>query len=171
MPTAPTPRRQALYENWKPPVVAVCLLLPVEADCLAVADLNGMLTLPVGTVDDRQALEQAARAVVSGAPAPLQNLRRVAFHKVQTRRRKVVTHVLAAATMTHDTVTSLRYRDPRAILEIMPTRHFLDRASPPTRTRTLTALQTLTTGTTAHLIHKYPAQGPIPAPWCPVTSL
>lgn len=184
MPTAPAPRRHGLYENWKPPVVGVCLLLPVGADCLSVADLRGMLTLPVGTVDNGQTLEQAAHAVVTGPPTPLLNLRHVAVHEIQTRRRKVITHVLAATTMAHDTVATLRYRDPRAVLGIMPTPQFLDQASPPLCARTLTALQALATGTTAQLREHtattrwgtpHPqapsAQGPILAPCCPATPL
>ncbi|MEU3901794.1 hypothetical protein [Streptomyces sp. NPDC045251] len=150
--TAPTPLRRTLYENWKPPVIGVCLLLPVGADCLAIADLHGMLTLPVGTVDNGQTPEQAAHAVLPGSPTQLPNLRHVAVHEVQARRRQVITHILAAATaMTHDTVTTLRYRDPRAVLRAIPTLHFLDQAPPPTRARTLAALQAQATGTTAHL--------------------
>ncbi len=156
MPTAtapaPAPRRHAPYENWKPPVVGICLLLPVGTDCLAVANLQGILTLPVGTVNKGQTLEQASHAVMPGLQSHRLNLRHAAVHEVQARRRKVVTHVLAATAITHDTVTTLRYRDPRAVLKVMPTLQFLDHTSPRTRARTLSALQALATGTTADLI-------------------
>ncbi|MFE0797171.1 hypothetical protein ACFW4O_19190 [Streptomyces mutabilis] len=150
--TAPTPRPHALHENWKPPVVGVCLLLPVGSDCLAIADLEGMIMLPAGTVDDGQTPEHAAQAVLPGPRSRLLNLRHVAVHEVQARRRKVITHILAAATaMAYDTVTALQYRDPRAVLRAIPTLQFLDQAPPPTRARTIAALQALATGTTTHL--------------------
>ncbi|OSC69944.1 hypothetical protein B5181_11295 [Streptomyces sp. 4F] len=148
-------------------MVGVCLLLPVGADCLAIADLQGMLTLPVGTVDSGQTPEQAAHAVLHGSPTHLPNLRHVAVHEVQARRRRVITHILAAATaMTHDTVTALRYRDPRAVLRAIPTLQFLDQVPLSTRARTLAALQALATGTTAHLrtgfVGAQPPSGPMP---------
>lgn len=161
--TAPAavPHRHTPYENWKPPMVGVSLLLPVGADCLAIADLHGMLTLPIGTVNDGQTVEQAAHAVLPGLPIQLLNLRHVAVHEVQARRRKVITHVLAATAIPHGTVTSPRC-DPRAVLKVMPTLQFLDHTSPRTRARTLTALQALATGTTAHLI-----ENTLTAPWPP----
>ncbi|GGL85363.1 hypothetical protein GCM10010095_82630 [Streptomyces anthocyanicus] len=159
---APVPRRHAPYESWKPPVVGVCLLLPVGTDCLAVADLQDMLTLPIGTVNDGQTVEQAAPAVLPGLPIQLLNLRHVAVHEVQARRRQVITHVLAATAITRDTVATLRYRDPRAVLKVMPTLQFLDHTSPRTRARTLFALQALATGTPAHLI-----EHTVATPWPP----
>ncbi|REH18374.1 hypothetical protein SAMN05428941_0062 [Streptomyces sp. 2114.2] len=161
---APVPRRHAPHENWKPPAVGICLLLPVGARCLAIADLQGILTLPVGTVNKGQTLEQASHAVLPGLQSHRLNLRHVAVHEVQARRKKVVTHVLAARAVTHDTVTTLRYRDPRAVLKVMPTLQFLDHTSPRTRARTLSALQALATGTPAHLIEHTVTT---PRPPCP----
>lgn len=65
MPTAttlaPVPRPHAPYENWRPPVIGVFLLVPVGADCITVADLSGMLMLPVGGVYDGQTPKEAAQ--------------------------------------------------------------------------------------------------------------
>ncbi|MCZ0998008.1 hypothetical protein O1M63_07285 [Streptomyces mirabilis] len=63
------PRIRAPYENWRPPVIGVSLLVPVGADRLAVADLRGMLMLPGGGVHERQRPEDAAHRVLSGPRA------------------------------------------------------------------------------------------------------
>ncbi|MGW7715558.1 hypothetical protein ACWGKK_14745 [Streptomyces chartreusis] len=143
--------RRAAYENWRPPVIGVSLLLPVGADCLAVADLRGALMLPVGGVFDEQTPEEAAHHVLAGPPGELRLLRRVAVDWVQARRRKVITHVLAAAPMTHSAVEALAYRDPRATVRVMPTLQFVDQMWPPARTRVLVGLQALATGETTCL--------------------
>ncbi|MFD9187202.1 hypothetical protein ACFWCA_03145 [Streptomyces phaeochromogenes] len=144
-------QRVAPYENWRPPVIGVCLLVPVGADCIAVADLRGMLMLPVGGVYDGQTPEAAARGVLSGPPSGLRVLRRVAVDWVQTRRRKVITHVLASAPMTREAVGQLIYRDPRADLRILPTVHVLNDQSAPGRLRILVALQALAIGEIAFI--------------------
>lgn len=58
-------QRRAAYEDWRPPVVGIALLMPVGADCLAVADLRGMLMLPVGDVRVGQSPEEAAQRVLA----------------------------------------------------------------------------------------------------------
>ncbi|MGW0825205.1 hypothetical protein [Streptomyces sp. NPDC002845] len=146
-----TQRSRAACENWRPPVVGVALLVPVGADCLAVADLRGILMLPVGGVYGGQTLEQAAQRVLSGAPDGPPLLRRVAVDWVQMRRRKVVTHVLAAAPMTREAVAALAYRDPRATVRVMPTSQLIDRVWPKARLRILVGLQALATGETASI--------------------
>jgi hypothetical protein len=143
--------RRAAYENWRPPVIGVSLLVPVRADCLAVADLLGALMLPVGGVYDKQTPEEAAHHVLAGPPGELRLLRRVALDWVQARRRKVITHILATAPMTRRAVEALAYRDPRATVRVMPTRQFVDQMWPPARTRVLIGLQAPATGETAFL--------------------
>jgi hypothetical protein len=150
--TTPAPRRRAAYENWRPPVIGVCLLVPVGADRIVVADLHGLLILPVSGVDDGQTLRDASHQMLADSSRALHHLRRITTDCVQTRRRKVITHVMATAPITREAVTELVYRDPRAVLRALPTLHFLDQASPSTRARTLAALQALATATTAPLI-------------------
>ncbi|MFJ5836117.1 hypothetical protein ACIQGO_04935 [Streptomyces shenzhenensis] len=65
---------------------------------------------------------------------------------VQTRRRKIITHVLAAPSVTSEVVTTLAYRDPRATICIIPTSQFLNEAWPKTRLQVLAGLQALATG-------------------------
>jgi hypothetical protein len=150
MPTtaAISTQRRAAYEDWRPPVVGVALLMPVGADCLAVADLCGMLMLPVGDVRVGQSPEEAAQRVLASREG-LPLLRRVVVDRVQTRRRKVITHVLASALMTCAAVDGLTYRDPRAVVRVMPTVQFIGEVWPEARLRILVALQALSTGTTA----------------------
>ncbi len=146
--TVPAQRRHSPYEDWRPPVIGVSLLVPVGADCITVVDLRGMLMLPVGGVYDGQTPEEAGYRVLADPSGGLRLLRRVAVDWVQTRRRKVITHVMAAAPMTHGAVTSLVYRDPRATVRVMPTLQLLDQW-PTGRTRLLVSLQALATGDTA----------------------
>lgn len=143
----PTQRR-APYADWRPPIVGVALLIPVGTDCLAVADLRGMLMLPVGDVRVGQSPEEAAQRVLASREG-LPILRRVVVDRVQTRRRKVITHVLASALMTSAAVDGLAYRDPRANVRVMPTYQFIGEVRPEARLRILVALQALATGTTA----------------------
>ncbi|MEV5815925.1 hypothetical protein [Streptomyces mutabilis] len=144
--TAVTPRLRASYENWRPPVVGVSLLVPVGADCIVVADLRGMLMLPLGGVYDGQTLQEASRRVLTDASGELPLLRHVAVDWVQTRRRKVITHVMATTPMTREAVTDLVYRDPRATVRVMPTMQFLDQAWPAGKMRLLVSIQALATG-------------------------
>ncbi|MCM3264761.1 hypothetical protein M3765_12115 [Streptomyces thermoviolaceus] len=152
MPTATATRlaqrRHVPYENWRPPVIGVSLLVPVGADCITVVDLRGMLMLPVGALHDGQTPEEAGYRVLTDPSGRLRLVRRVAVDSVQTRRRKVITHVMAAAPMTRGTVRSLVYRDPRAIVRVMPTLQVLDQWSIG-RTRLLVSLQAMATGDTA----------------------
>lgn len=100
--------------------------------------------LPVGGVLDGQTPQDAAHRVLSGPE--LWSLRRVVVDAVQTRRRKIITHVLAAPSMTGEVVTTLVYRDPRATIRIVHTSQFLNEAWPMTRLRVLAGLQALATG-------------------------
>ncbi|MFJ4623662.1 hypothetical protein [Streptomyces sp. NPDC088812] len=145
--TVPARRRPAAYENWRPPVVGVSLLVPVGADCITVVDLRGILMLPVGGVYDGQTPEEAGYRVLVDPSGGLRLLRRVAVDWVQTRRRKVITHIMAAAPMTRAAATGLVYRDPRATVRVMSTLQFLDQW-PTGRTRLLVSLQALATGDT-----------------------
>lgn len=141
-------QRRAAYENWRPPVVGIALLIPVGADCLVVADLCGMLMLPVGDVRVGQSPEEAAQRVLAPRES-LPLLRRVVVHRVQTRRRKVITHVLASEPMTCAAVDDMTYRDPRADVRVMPTVQFIGEVRPEAGLRILVGLQALATGTTA----------------------
>ncbi|GGR34926.1 hypothetical protein GCM10010251_58950 [Streptomyces aurantiogriseus] len=146
--TAAIPAQRSLtYEDWRPPIVGVALLVPVGADSLAVADLRGMLMLPVGDVRIGHPLEEAAQQVLASREG-LPLLRRVAVDRVQTRRRKVITHVLASAPMTRAAVDGLAYRDPRADVRVMSTLQFIDEVWPKARLRILVGLQALATGET-----------------------
>ncbi|MFG3132854.1 hypothetical protein ACGFZU_34800 [Streptomyces tendae] len=153
MPTATAPalvpRRRAPYENWRPPVIGVSLLVPVGADAITVVDLRGVLVLPVGGVYDGQTPKEAGYRTLADPSGELQLLRRVTVDWVQTRRRKVITHVMAAAPLSRDAVTRLVYRDPRATVRVMPTLQFLDQTWPSGRRRLLVSLQALATGETA----------------------
>ncbi len=146
--TALAQRRHAPYENWRPPVIGVSLLVPVGADCITVVDLRGMLMLPVGGLHDGQTPEEAGNRVLTDPSGRLRLVRCVAVDCVQTRRRKVITHVMAAAPMTRGSVRGLVYRDPRAVVRVMPTLQVLDQW-PTGRSRLLISLQAMATGDTA----------------------
>ncbi|NEA48430.1 hypothetical protein [Streptomyces sp. SID10815] len=147
---APAPA-QAPYEDWRPPIHGVSLLIPVGADALVVADLRGLIMLPAGTVSDGQTPEQAAQGVLLGAPDGLPALQRVACIRKQLRRRKVITHVLATQPMTREAVAQLVYRDPRADLRVLPSMRVLGELTPAGQLRVLTSLQALAIGETAHI--------------------
>ncbi|MEU1592864.1 hypothetical protein ABZ468_08360 [Streptomyces sp. NPDC005708] len=115
------------------------------------ANLRGLLTVPVGAVADGQTPEQAAHQVLRGAPDGLPSLRYLVLDRVQMRRRRVITHVLATEPMTREAVTSLAYRDPRATICVLPTRQIIDQASPQARLRILVGLQALATGVTSYI--------------------
>ncbi|MGW4345255.1 hypothetical protein ACWEL8_09280 [Streptomyces sp. NPDC004690] len=142
---------QAPYEDWRPPIHGVSLLVPVGADALAVADLRSLIMLPTGTVSDGQTPEQAARDPLLGAPDGLPAVQRVACVRKQLRRRKVITYMLATKPMTRETVAQCTYRDPRAELRVLPTIRVLGELPPTGRLRVLTSLQALAIGETAHI--------------------
>lgn len=144
-------QKTASYENWRPPVIGVSLLIPVGSDSLAVADLRGAILMPTGAVHAGQTPEQAAQDVLRGNPDGLPHLRRVALAWVQTRRRKVITHVLATAPMTREATEQMTYRDPRADIRVLPTLHVLNDQPAPGRLRILVALQALAIGETAYI--------------------
>ncbi|WP_043684358.1 hypothetical protein [Streptomyces xylophagus] len=141
-------RRSVAYEDWRPPVVGVALLIPVGVAGLAVADLHGLLMLPVGDIRTGQSPREAAERILTSGDV-LPHLRRVLVDQVQMRRRKVITHVLAPTPTTCAAIDRLVYRDPRATLRVMPTVQFIGEVRPEARLRTLVALQALATGTTA----------------------
>jgi hypothetical protein len=144
-------QKTASYENWRPPVIGVSLLVPVGPDSLVVADLLGTIIVPTGCVYDGQNPAEAAQDVLHGAPDGLPLLRRVAVSCVQLRRRKVITHVLATESMTREDVGSLNYRDPRADVRVLPTMRVVDSLTAGGRQRVLVALQALATGETAYI--------------------
>ncbi|ATM24831.1 hypothetical protein SMD44_p20048 (plasmid) [Streptomyces alboflavus] len=144
-------RRAAPYENWRPPIIGVSLLVPIGADSLVVADLLGGIMIPTGSVHDSQTPEQAALNVLQGPEDGLPLLRRVALAWVQMRRRKVITHVLATAPMTRGEAERLAYHDPRAAVRVLPTMRIVDELPEPGRLRFLVGLQSLATGETAHI--------------------
>ncbi|MEU3978869.1 hypothetical protein AB0F77_01970 [Streptomyces sp. NPDC026672] len=158
--TTPAPRHHAPYEDWRPPVTGVSLLVPVGADHITVIDLHGMLMLPVGSMHDGQTSEEAGHRVLTDPSGRLRILRRVAIDRVQTRRRKVITHVMATTPITHGAAVGLVYRDPRATVRVIPTLQLLDRW-PTGRARLLISLQALATGETA-CIESGAVQAPIP---------
>ncbi|MYS42332.1 hypothetical protein GTY23_14015 [Streptomyces sp. SID5998] len=143
---APAPA-QAPYEDCRPPIHGVSLLVPVGADALVVADLRSLIMLPTGTVSDGQTPEQAARDPLLGAPDGLPALQRVDCVRKRLRRRKVVTHVLATKPMTRETVAQFAYRDPRGLalvraavgLSARPEMSRRDRLPDPHRRRPLRA--------------------------------
>ncbi len=59
-------QRTAPYENWRPPVIGVSLLVPVGPDSLVVADLNDLIVMPTGSVYDGQKSREAAHYVLHG---------------------------------------------------------------------------------------------------------
>ncbi|MFH9677672.1 hypothetical protein ACH4L5_36195 [Streptomyces sp. NPDC017405] len=132
-------------------MTGVALLVPVGVDRLVVADLRGTLMLPVGGLHAGQTPAEAAHLVLAGLPGTLRLVRRVAVHRVQMRRRKVITHVLAAACTPPDAVHRLEYRDPRATVRVMPTQEFIDQLWTPARYRVLVSLQALATNQTAYI--------------------
>ncbi|MFE3881894.1 hypothetical protein ACFXPQ_03055 [Streptomyces lydicus] len=144
-------RKTTPYENWRPPVIGVSLLVPVGPDAVVVADLLGSITLPTGLVQDGQTPEQAAQDLLRGGQGELPILRRVALAWQQTRRRKVITHVLATAPLTRAAVGHLTYRDPRADVRVLPTMRLLKDLNEVGKLRALVALQALATGEMAYI--------------------
>jgi hypothetical protein len=147
----PAQRRRVAYENWRPPVIGVQLLVPVGAGCLLVAETLGSIVLPVDAVHGGESSWQAAQHVLLGASETIPVLRRVVLDQKQIRRRKVITHVLATASMSRGDVAPLTYRDPRGELRVLPTDRVIDRLPTLARPRVLLALQALAIGETAYL--------------------
>ncbi|MEU1484506.1 hypothetical protein [Streptomyces sp. NPDC005752] len=144
-------RTAAPYENWRPPVIGVSLIVPVGAEALVIADLLGTAMVPSGSVLSGETPEEAALNVLSDATGGLPPLRRVAVACVQMRRRKVITYVLATASITHESVGRLIYRDPRADIRVMPTIRAIDSLPVPGRLRVVVGLQALATGEIAYI--------------------
>lgn len=151
-PAAPLVRARAPYENWRPPIIGVTVLVPVGADELLTADATGCgcLVLPTGTVEEGQTPEQAAQFVLPGAPNGLPVLRRVAVDQVQTRRRTVITHIVVTSPLTHAGAAALTYRDPRAVLRVLPTAKTIADLPERARARALLGLQALAIGVMAY---------------------
>ncbi|MFI9255146.1 hypothetical protein [Streptomyces sp. NPDC053069] len=102
--------------------------------------------LPIGGVYDAQSLEEAPHRVLSGPADGIHLLRCVTVDRVQTRRRKVISHVLAAAPTTADAVEELVGRDARATVRVRPALQLLDQVRPTARTRVLVGRQALAIG-------------------------
>ncbi|MFB7741892.1 hypothetical protein [Streptomyces sp. NPDC056132] len=151
-PLAPS-RRVAAYENWQPPVVGISLLVLVGVGNLLVADTTGRgdILLPVGPVQNGQTLGQAAQQLL-GRPDLIPVHRRVVLDQTQTRRRTVTTHLLATRPCSAEDAAALTYRDPRAVLRVLPTSRAVAALPERARARTLLGLQALATGRTAYLI-------------------
>ncbi|MEV0375711.1 hypothetical protein AB0I10_39225 [Streptomyces sp. NPDC050636] len=119
-------------------------LVPVGADTLVVTDLLGSIMMPTGAIQGGQTPQQASQDVLRGAPDVLA--------WVQTRRRKVITHVLATTEpMTREDVGHLIYRDPRADVRVPPTMSVVDGLPAKGRLRLLVGLQALATGEMAYI--------------------
>ncbi|MGW3521832.1 hypothetical protein [Streptomyces hydrogenans] len=148
-PAPPAVRRPAPYENWRPPIVGVGLLVPVGADRIILVRTCGILSIPTGAVEDTQDVQDAARAVLTGLPHGLPIQRRVAVQHVQTRRRQVITHTVVTRPLLPEEVPCLAYRDLRAEVCILPTTAAAVALTERGRARLLLGLQALAIGATA----------------------
>ncbi|WP_432104086.1 hypothetical protein [Streptomyces sp. bgisy091] len=147
---APTaaPRRRAPYENWRPPIVGVSVLVPVGAHELALVRVpGGALVLPTGAFEQEQSSEEAAQAVFTGLPVR----RRVAVEQVQMRRRTVITHLVVTDSLTRGVAEVLAYRDPRAEVHILPTVQAVAALPQRARSRALLGLQALAIGAMVYI--------------------
>ncbi|GAA1296214.1 hypothetical protein GCM10009579_74070 [Streptomyces javensis] len=133
---------RARYENWRPPIAAVTLLVPVGTDLL-LTELCGDLLLPSGPVRDGQTPEQAAQQVLLRSPSSLPVHRQVAVDWSQTRRRQVFTHIVATYPLTHADAAFLTYRDGRAALRALPVSHAVAALPELARARVLAGLMAL----------------------------
>lgn len=150
-PTA-TPRTRTPYENWRPPIVGVSVLIPVGAHELALASVPGSaLVLPTGAVEHDQSPEEAAQAVLTGLPGGLPVRRRVAVEQVQLRRRKIITHLVVTAPLTRCVAEQLAYRDVRATVHVLPTVQAVAALPQRARARALLGLQALAIGAMVHI--------------------
>jgi hypothetical protein len=118
-----------------------------------VADMMGRgdFRIPVGSVNDDQAAEQAAQFTLPGLPGGLPIRRCVAVDEVQMRRRKVITHIVVTAPLTEADAARLAYRDPRAELRALPTGRAIAELPQRARERALLGLQALAIGVVAYL--------------------
>ncbi|WP_406360621.1 hypothetical protein OH782_42215 (plasmid) [Streptomyces sp. NBC_01544] len=134
-------------------MVGVSLLVPVGADGLLVADVTGRgdLLLPIGSVEDGHTPEQAAEHVLLGAPGGLSIFRQVAVDRVQTRRRQVITHIVATRCLTHEEAECLTYRDVRTTLCALPITQVIAELPERSRVRTLLGLRALAADETIYL--------------------
>ncbi|MFF0754384.1 hypothetical protein [Streptomyces sp. NPDC004267] len=144
-------RQPAIYENWRPPVVGVGVLIPVGADHLVLVRTCGILAIPTGAVEYTQSPEGAARTVLTGLPDGLPVRRHVAVQSVQMRRRQVITHTVATSPLHPEQVSCLVYRDPRAEVCILPTADAVAALTDRGRARLLLGLQALAIGATAYV--------------------
>ncbi|WP_371551566.1 hypothetical protein [Streptomyces sp. NBC_00554] len=120
-------------------------------DQLLVIEHAGLL-LPVGAVHDGQMPEEAAKAVLRLEPDGIHVLRRVAVDQRQpTRRRKVITHIVATKPLAPDDIVRLTYRDPRAAIRVIPLGQVTAHLPPCAHRRTLAALNALEQDKTAYL--------------------
>ncbi|GHG05575.1 hypothetical protein ACFFSH_39540 [Streptomyces filamentosus] len=146
----PAPVRQRVpYENWRPPVVGVGVLVPVGADRLVLVRTCGLLSIPTGAVEDAQDVEDAARAVLTGLPSGLPIQRQAAVQYVQTRRRQVITHTVVTRPLLAEEAARLVYRDRRAEVCVLPTTAAAAALTERGRARVLLSLQALAIGATA----------------------
>lgn len=155
--TATSARPRAPYENWRPPLLGVCLVVPVEGGGLLMAELHGALMLPVGPMTEEQTPEQVANVVLQGTAHGLPGLRCVVVDEAQMRRRKVTVCVLITDPLTRAEARHLTYRDPRAYLRIIPTEEAIAALPEQGRPRAELALQAPAVGPVARLVRGLPA--------------
>ncbi|GAA2345099.1 hypothetical protein SVIO_000670 [Streptomyces violaceusniger] len=144
-------RNTAPYENWRPPLVGVSILAPVETSHILVAELRGDLLVPSGPVHNGQPPEQAAQKVLRGVPSGVPVLRRVAVDWVQMRRRQICTYVLATKRLTHDDAARYTYCDGRADLWMLPIAQAISALPGLARARVLAGLKALADEEMAYL--------------------
>lgn len=144
-------RKIAPYENWRPPLVAVSLLVPVETSHLLLAELRSDLLVPCGPAHNGQAPERAAQNILLGAPSGIPVLRPVAVDWVQMRRRQIFTYVVATNPLTRADAACLTYLDGRADLLMLPTAQATAALPALARARVLAGLKALADHEMAHL--------------------
>lgn len=146
-------RARAAYENWRPALTGVMLLVPVGGDGLLFTDTagRGALSLPTGAVEAEEAPEVAAQRALKGAHGPIPVQRQVAVNRTQMRRRKVITHLVSMAPITPAEAQEVTYRDPRAVLHVLPTERAARSLPPRARALLLLGLQALAAGVKAYI--------------------
>ncbi|MEU1149341.1 hypothetical protein ACFYO9_29260 [Streptomyces sp. NPDC005863] len=149
---APSARRRAPYENWRPPIIGVSVLAPVgNSDLVLPRFQDGTFALPTGAVEKGQSPEDAGRAVLTGLADELPVQRRVVVDEVQMRRRQVITYVVITEPLTSREACALVYRDPRADLLVLPKRHALSSLARKGKLRAFLGLQAAEIGAMLHL--------------------
>lgn len=144
-------RKTAPYENWRPPLVGVSVLVPLGTTCLLVAELRGDLLVPCGPVHDGQTPEEAVQNVLLGAPSGIPVLRRVAVDWAQMRRRQISTYVVATKPLVHADAARLAYRDGRADLQMLPIAQATSALPSLAQARVLAGVKALADGEMAYL--------------------